>query len=281
MVMAVQILFELNQELERLFVAGSRLAAGDPRIKKYIVPLEQYGEKSPVFQKLGGLVEDLLAADASDSSLKLIEAETFLLSILSTQGESPPSPDDIITDIKPAKEKFSQTESGYREMTPVVGALRVSGSGRMDILKDAYKKGMFNDPRLTGFAVHALDDKNPELAEYIADTILPSIGERAYKILYREYDPKGNHVIDGRRLSVMHKIRGREMLGLVDEAAANGSATVKTYAVRIMAEYPEYKDVLTGMQNESKAVREEVELALKKINKESRKGLFGKLFGKN
>jgi hypothetical protein len=295
--MVVAILFELNQELTRLFVAGSRLSAGDPRLKKYLAPLAQYGEKSPVFQKLGALVEGLLLADASESAAKLIETEAFLLSVLSTQGESLPPVGGDAADIGERGEAYAravqavlpdrdgqaalpgQTRFGYRELAPVISALRVSGSGRLEILKNAYAKGLFNDPRLTRPAVRALGDRSIELAEYISDTVLPSLGERAYGILLDEYDKKGE-TPDGRRLTVLHKIRGREMLFLVDEAIANGSITVKVYAVRIMAEYPEYKEALEGLLNESKPVREEAALAIERINKESKKGFLGKLFGK-
>ena len=313
--MAVQILSELNQELTRLFVAGSRLAAGDPRLKKYLAPLQQYGEKSPVFLKLGSLVEGLLSADASDSAQKLIEAETFLLSVLSTQGESSPPQDETVVDIgadrrPPAQDAQSaqarqsaqaaqavkamqagkagqagnagqtgKTEVGYRELAPVVGALRVSGSGRMDILKDAFAKGVFSDPRLAREATLALGDKYAELAEYISDTVLPAIGERAYGILLDEYDEKGE-TLDGRRLAAMHKIKGREMLPLAEEAGMGGSATVKAQAARIMGGYPECRDVLAGMLNDSKPVREEAERAIERIEKESKRGFFGRLFGK-
>ena len=301
--MAVKVLYELNQELTRLFAAGSRLSAGDPRVKKYIAPLKQYGEKSPVFLKLGSLVEELLSAEASESAQKLIEAETLLLSVLSTQGDSAPGPDETFVDTgadrnlaardgqaagpaqaaqpgKAAQPAWStDTALSYRELTPVIKALRVSGSGRMEILKTAFAKGMFNDPRLTLVAAGALGDRNIELAEYIADTVLPSLGERAYGILMDEYDEKGE-TPDGRRLTAMHKIKGREMLPLVDKAAIDGSVTVKVHAVRIMADYPEYREVLNGMLNESKPVREEAACAIEKIDKDSKKGFFGRLFGK-
>lgn len=268
--MAVPVLFELNQELTRLFAAGSRLATGDPRLKKLVAPLKKYGEKAPVFLKLAELVENLLETDANLSAQKLIETETFLLSVLSTQGDTLPDNDDILTDITYNDEKLSETTVGYRSLSPVIEALTKTGSSRMEIVKNAFEKGAFKDPRLYKISVDALGDKYSEIADYMANTVLPSMGGVIYPFLIDGYDVKGG-VIDGRRLTVMHKIKGSQMLELVDEAIEKGNAPVKTEAVKIMSEYPHYEKMLLSMLGESKSVREEVMKALVKIN--SRTGI--------
>lgn len=274
--MAVSILIELNQELTRLSAAGSRLGAGDPRLKKLVPPLRKYGEKAPVFLKLADLVEELLISDAhnngsqsddNQSALKLIETKTFLLSILSTQGETLPYKDEFITEMHhvPNGEPTIETVFGYRVLSSVIEALTTTGSNRMEIVKDAYEKGAFKDARLYKIAVEALGDKYAEIAEYMANTVLPSIGGDIYPFLLDGYNVKGG-VIDGRRLTVMHKIKGRDMLPWVDEAVEKGSAPVKVEAVKIMSEYPAYEKTLLTMLDESKLVREEVMKALVKLN---------------
>ena len=259
--MAVSILFELNQELTRLFAAGSRLAAGDPRIKKYLEPLQKYGEKAPVFLKLAALLEDLLNADANSSAQKLIETKAFLLSVISTQGEAAPDDGEVSAEIGEGEEGLSPTANSYRSLLPVIEALNEAGSGRMDIIKDAYKKGVFGDPRLALAAARALKDKNYELADYLESKVLPSIGEIAFPILLDDYDENGDSV-DGRRLSAMHRICSERALPLAEKAVNEGSDTIKAYALRIMGAYPKYEETLLSMLDERKQVREEAMKAL-------------------
>jgi hypothetical protein len=261
--MAVPILFELNQELTRLFVAGSRLASGDPRIKKFIAPLKKYGEKSPVFQRLAQHIEELLEIDAALSAQKLIETEMFLLSVLSTQGDT--SLENTV-DIDYAEDAFGETKVSYRTLSPLIEALTTTGSGRLEIIESAFNNDMFNDPRIYKPAADALGDKYGEIADYMANTVVPSMSAGIVPYLLDGYDVKGA-AIDGRRLAVMHKIKGEAMLSLAEEAAENGSAAVKAEAVKIMGDYPKYEQLLLSMLGEkAKAVREEVMKSLVKMN---------------
>ena len=265
--MAIPILFELNQELTRLFVAGSRLSNGDPRIKKFIEPLKKYGEKSPVFLKLAQYMEGLLSVEAGQSAQKLIETEVFLLSVLSTQGDTSPNPDYILKEISHAQndERLAEINTGYRTLAPVIDALTTTGGGRLEIIKQAFDDGVFKDPRLYKISVDALGDKYSEIAEYMENKVLPSMGEGIFPFLIDGYNIKGGN-IDGRRLSVMHKLKGERIFDLVDETIENGNATVKAEAVKIMANYPKYEEVLLGMLGESKSVRDEVMKALVKMD---------------
>jgi len=274
--MAVSILFELNQELTRLFAAGSRLSAGDPRLKKYSAPLKKYGEKAPVFLKLATMLDELIETDRDGSAQKLIATEAFLLSVLSTQGDTAPPPEETGAAIHGEK-ALAPTKEGYRVLLPLIGALSASGpTGRLEMIREAHKNGVLRDPRLSKIAARSLGDKNYDLAEYMAETILPSMGEEVWPDLVDEYDQNGG-AKDGRCLAAMHRIRGAGMLDLVEDAARDGSVAVKVSAVRIMSGYKTYEETLRGMLDERKEVREEVEQALEKL---SPKGLFKKGFGK-
>ena len=259
-----------------MFAAGSRLSIGDPRLKKYSAPLKKYGEKAPVFLKLAAMLDELVETDRESSAQKLIATEAFLLSVLSTQGDTAPPPEE--TGVALCGEKaLAPTKEGYRALLPLIGALSASGpTGRMEMIKEAHENGVFRDPRLSKFAARSLGDKNYELAVYMAETVLPAMGEEVWPDLALEYDKDGG-AKDGRCLLAMHGIRGEGMLGLVEDAAADGSVTVKISAVRIMSLYERYEETLRGMLDERKEVREEVELALKRM---SSKGFFKKGFGK-
>ena len=267
--MAIPILFELNEELVRLFAAGSRLAFGDPRLKKFVAPLLKYGEKAPVFLKLAEQLQNLIETDAVSSAQKLIESESLLLSVLSTQGDTFQKSGDIPETSKHS-DYIASTDIGYRELAPVIEALTTTGGGRMEIIQNAFSKGLFRDPRLYRVSIGALGDKYGEISEFMANKVLPSMGSGVFSYLFEGYDVKGG-ASDGRRLAVMHSLKGEYMLDLAEDAAENGSAVVKAEAVKIMAFYPRYEDTLFSMLGENKAVRDEVMKALVKMD--SRRGV--------
>jgi len=147
--LAIAALHELNGELVRLFAAGSRLAFGDPRLKKFVPLLQKYGERAPVMQKLAEAVQALVETDPAESAKKLMEAEALLLSVLSTQGESL-LPQEVKADNNDGV--LGETWVGYRALAPLVEAL-ASGRGRkLEIVRTAFEDGYFSDPRLYKFA---------------------------------------------------------------------------------------------------------------------------------
>jgi len=145
--MKIPILYELNQELTRLFVAGSRLSTDDPRLKKYIAPLSKLGEKAPVFQKLAVNVQELLSAAPEQSAGKLIDTQSFLLSILSTQGENAPAEPPIEIDPDGKNYGLDPTVTRYSALKPVIDVLTRGGSGSVKVMKDAFEHGVLKDPR--------------------------------------------------------------------------------------------------------------------------------------
>lgn len=280
--MALPILSELNQELTRLFVAGSRLCVGDPRVRKYIAPLTQLGAKAPVFLKLARLVEELVGAEPSQSAGKLLETESFLLSILGTQGETVVS--GQLSAIGSREEGDAaasvaqryitldnpQTSSPYRTLAPVLEALSKSGAGRMKVLSSAQERGVFRDPRVIQPAADALSESIPDMTDFLIGEVLPSIGKPAFPCLLEAFDMNGNNA-DGRRLKAMYKLAGDEALTIAEESFASGSAPVKIEAAQILADFPCCETLLLGGLTDVKAVREAAMKAL--IRMDSHQGI--------
>ena len=79
-------LYDLQQELNRLFIAGSKFAKNDPRLQKHVPILKKLGEKAPVFNKLAQEVEALLQVESTQAAEKLLGVSTLLYSVLYTQG---------------------------------------------------------------------------------------------------------------------------------------------------------------------------------------------------
>ena len=75
-------LYDLQQELNRLFIAGSKFAKNDPRLQKHVPILKKLGEKAPVFNKLAQEVEALLQLESTQAAAKLLGVSTLLYSVL-------------------------------------------------------------------------------------------------------------------------------------------------------------------------------------------------------
>ena len=251
-------LYDLQQELNRLFIAGSKFAKNDPRLQKYIPILKKLGEKAPVFNKLAQEVEALLQAESQQSAEKLLSVSTLLYSVLYTQGvtiqaeatKALQEPNVSIADVN--------TTYSYLQLKPVLQALTQSNSGRLEVLKDAFERGIFKDSRTFGYLSYALADKYTELADYVLQTIIPTCGQAMLPFLLSDFrlEDKTENV---RRLRLLYQLKYAEMDSLTDKIFSESLPNLQAEAISIIAEKKDTQTEdfimsLTGDKN--KLVRE-------------------------
>jgi len=251
-------LYDLQQELNRLFIAGSKFAKNDPRLQKYIPVLKKLGEKAPVFNKLAQEVEALLQVESQQSAEKLLNVSTLLYSVLYTQGvtiqaeatKALQEPNVSIADVN--------TTYSYLQLKPVLQALTQSNSGRLEVLKDAFKRGIFKDSRTFGYLSYALADKYSELADYVLQTIIPTCGQAMLPFLLSDFrlEDKTENV---RRLRLLYQLKYTEMDNLTDKIFSESLPNLQAEAISIIAEKKDTQTEdfimsLTGDKN--KLVRE-------------------------
>src|SRR5205823_5836902 len=155
-------------------IAGSPLAVGDFRLKKLIAPLEQAGAKVPVFAQVAKAIGDLVNGSEADSAAHLLSLSTLLNAILYTQGQT--GMDGDYHELEIFATNCSSTRTTARVLKPLVEALTTTGAGRFELVKSAVSRGGFDDLRLVDPAIRALDDIYPELADLVAEKILPAFG---------------------------------------------------------------------------------------------------------
>ena len=93
-------------------------------------------------------------------------------------------------------------------LKPLLEALSTTGSGRLEIIKDAHERGDVPRLRLVKPALAALDDPYPEIGDFVAEKVLPLYGKAILPELRAKFDHKGRggHV---RRLQLMHELDPR------------------------------------------------------------------------
>ena len=234
--MSIAVLTQVYDETRRLAIAGSVVAGGDFRLKKLIAPLEQAGAKAPVFARAAEAVKTLVGSNEKSSAPALLDVCTLVSAVLYTQGETGLSgafsPLET-TDLGP-----QTTQASARVLKPLLEALSTTGSGRLEIIRDSHERGAFRDLRLVKPALQALDDVYPEIADFIADKVLPLYGKAILPELQAKYDlkGKGGHV---RRLSLMHKLDPAGTRELVKQALDGGSKEVRIAAIECLGADPE------------------------------------------
>jgi len=251
-------LYDLQQELNRLFIAGSKFAKNDPRLQKYIPILKRLGEKAPVFNKLAQEVEALIQAESQQSAEKLLSVSTLLYSVLYTQGvtiqaeatKALQEPNVSIADVN--------TTYSYLQLKPVLQALTQSNSGRLEVLKDAFERGIFKDSRTFGYLSYALADKYTELADYVLQTIIPTCGQAMLPFLLSDFRLE-DRTENVRRLRLLYQLGYTEMDSLTDKIFGESLPNLQAEAISIIAEKKDTQTedfIMSLTSDKNKLVRE-------------------------
>ncbi|MCZ2342934.1 MAG: hypothetical protein LC104_14265 [Bacteroidales bacterium] len=225
--MSIPVLTQVYQEARRLAVAGSVVAHGDFRLKKLLPALDQAGAKAPVFAKVAESARAVIEGPEEKASESLLELTSLVTAVLYTQGETGcPGPLEPITSIALG----GSANISARLLKEVLEALTNTGSGRLEQVKDAHERGLFRDLRLVRAAVNGLDDPYAEIAEFLADHVLPLYGSAVLPDVRAQYDPKGTKG-HPRRLRLLHKLDPVGARELVLQALESGSKEVKVAAI--------------------------------------------------
>ena len=260
-------LYELQQELNRLFIAGSKFAKNDPRLQKHIPILKKLGEKAPVFNKLAQDVEELLQLDAQQSAEKLLSLSTLLYSVLYTQGTTTEEGAAVADQVPNVALADVNTQYSYLQLKPVLQALTQSNSGRLETVKDAYARGIFKDSRTFGYLSFALADKYSELADYIMEVVIPASGKAMLPFLVADFKLE-DKVENVRRLRLLYKLGYAEVDGLIDKIFAESLPNLQAEAIAILSDKKDEKTedfIITLTGDKNKTVRGAAYKALAKI----------------
>src|SRR5712691_5193519 len=262
--MSIAVLTQVYDEMRRLAIAGSVVAGGDFRLKKLIAPLEKAGEKAAVFAKVAQAAQAVVESNEKTASAALLELTTLVNAILYTQGET-----GIAGELKPIETTDlggQQTQASARVLKPLLEALSTTGSGRLELIRDAIERGAFRDLRLVKPALRAIDDPYPEIGDLIADKVLPLYGKAILPELRAKFDLNGKSG-NLRRLSLMHQLDPAGSRELVKQVLDEGSKELKVVAIECLGDSDEdLAYLLEQSKAKAKDVRAAALGALTKLN---------------
>ncbi|NOU69004.1 hypothetical protein GC096_33840 [Paenibacillus sp. LMG 31461] len=262
--MSIDILFELQHEVRRLFIAGSGMAAGDLRLQKMLPQLNKLGESAPVFKRIAQSVSQVLETGTSHSAEKLLELGTLLNSVLYTQGktESP----DVLTPVAAIDSTCTPpTSIPYRKVYPLIEALTQKGQGRMEQLRLGHEEQLFHDLRVIPAAVTALEDSYAEIPDFLQNKVIPALGAAAIPALKQQFKLDGGKG-DARRLELLHRLLPVADIELVLLAAKDGSTEVRSTAIELLSDFPEQEAfILEQVDDKKKEIRRAALFALSRL----------------
>lgn len=277
--MSLALIEESAKEVRRLAIAGSPLAVGDFRIKKLIAPLEQAGAKVPVFAQVAKAIADLANGTEADSAARLLALSTLLNAILYTQGQTGAAAP--FAELEVFATNCNSTRTTARALKPLIAALTNAGGGRFEVIKSASERGALNDLRLIDPAIQALGDNYSEMADLVAEKILPAYGPGIVPRLKVGLDLKGKKS-DARRLMVMHQLDSAGTLELCKSALEDGSPDVKAAAIECLGQHEQCLPLVMEQANsKNKIVRAAALVALAEHDKPEVVKLFGELIKGN
>jgi hypothetical protein len=230
--MSIATLVQVYDEVRRLAIAGSSVAPGDFRLKKLIAPLEHAGAKAPVFAKVAQSIQSVIDSTDKTAAAALLELTTLVNAVLYTQGTT--GVEGGIDPIPTTDLGLRSTTTSARAIKPLIESLTTTGSGRVEIVKDAIERNLFRDLRLIKPAVGAIDDPYPEIAELIVEKVLPLYGKSILPELRASFDMKSKSMGQQRRLKLMHHLDPAGSRDLVEKSLADGSKEMKVAAIECL-----------------------------------------------
>lgn len=263
--MSIELLYDLQQEVRRLFIAGSGMAQGDMTLKKLHPQLQALGESAPVFKKIASGVQEVLVSDRENSAAQLLELGALLNAVLYTQGRT-----EAAGGLEPVEgtDRRAGTSVPYRKLHPVITALTSKGQGRLEALRQADEENLFHDFRVIPSAVAGLDDSYAEIADFLQRKVIPELGLEALPALRSQFRQEGGKG-DARRLELLHRLLGEAGLELYARAAREGSLEVRAAAIEALGHYADQEDFLLEQADEKrKELRAAAYMALARLGTE-------------
>ncbi len=243
----MEILVQLKDELGRLYIAGSKNAVNDPRIKKYIEPLEKLAEKSKVFEALKVGVQGLVNGTEDESFANLSKVYALVNSVLTTQCEF--SFNGEATDLE-ENELVYENMLSYKELYSYLPNYNDNVNRKSDDNATTKAVTLLNkDARLFRFVDEYCVAQNR--LDYLG-SVLHKIDNSLVTYFIQNFEPK-NTVGCLDRLEYMHKklltnedVFNNKVVPLAKKVIEENHAKVIPTAIEVLGHNPENIDIILG-----------------------------------
>lgn len=265
--MAIQILNDINQDIKRLYIAGSKLAKDDARLKKYTGTLDKLGEKAKVFAVLSDKIKKVVECESGKESQNLLETGMLIQSVNYTQVEFQVKEELSEVDFTQNK-KVDIKNISYHLLSEFIELVEKQSQEHSDIAKELFERKLHNDERLYKYYIKAIKEKKSYISEYIMENIIPDAHESIANMIIQEIDIKGGKA-DVRLFNCLEKVIGKNILSLSEKILSEGSTDLLIEAVATLRYDSKYEEILLGLlKNKNISVQESALYALAYLKSE-------------
>ena len=220
-------LLGLAADVDRLLAAGATTAAGHDGLTRRARTLRELGQKVAALQPVADAVERVTNASSREvghAFLDLVVMARQLRGSLAGAG---------VEGALQAVEASGpwQTPTPTRDVYNAHQAL--TGDASSSVLQDAAERQVTGDLRLLPSGLAALESGNANLADMVADKVLPAVGRGVLPDLLAKLDLQGK-AADARRLRAICKIDPKVGAELCRKGLSKGSPAVKIQALQCL-----------------------------------------------
>ncbi len=238
-------IYELRIRLKTAIIAGTSLLAEDFRLKRAVEAIQPLLTASPVFAKIGQLVQALLAPGQEGKEGLLLDAISLVDAVICTQGVVAVSGE--IEPIRAGCYGTAVTNAPYSLVKTLIEALTSAGNGRYSYVIETHKNQphLFDDYRIKTTMVEALDASYADLANQVAEWLVED-GENVIPLLKGGFDPKGKRGMV-RRVEVLDGVAGAKENDFYLEQLAVAEKEVRQALIYALRHDPNNIDRLLEM----------------------------------
>ncbi len=243
-------IYELRTRLKTAIIAGTNLLAEDFRLKRAVEGIQPLLAASPVFAKIGQLMQALLAPGQEGKEGLLLDAISLVDAVICTQGLVA-----VSGEIEPIQEGHygtAVTNAPYSVVKSLIDALTSTGNGRYSYVIETHRDHpeLFDDYRIKTTMVEALDASYADLANQVAEW-LQEDGESVIPLLKGGFDPKGKKGMV-RRVEVLDGVAGAKENDYYLEQLVEAEKDVRQALIYALRHNPDNIDQLLEMTKKEK-----------------------------
>lgn len=235
-------IYDLRARLKAGAIAGTGLIPEDFRLKRAVEAIRPLAGASPVFTKLVGLAESVLAPECPDREGALLDALTLADAVLCTQGKV--TADGPLEAVHTTGCGSLAMDVPYSTMAALLDALANSGSGRYSLVLETHEQRpeLFEDYRVKAALVGALGASYGELADQAKEWLKES-GEAVLPLLYSGFDPRGKKEMV-RRVQIVEAVAGKNANPFYLEQLDGAEKEVRAALIYALRHEPQNEQLL-------------------------------------
>lgn len=266
-------LYSLQSEVNRIFIAGSKFAIGDPRIKKQLPQLEKLGEKVPIIKKIKEETEKLLESTTENASDNLFKLSILLYSVINsiTDSKFEEEKQDIIKDKNYKNQETIQVTMPYSIYLDIKQMLLGDKKADYDFLESILTKENLKDFRIMPHILKSIDSKKYALSEFILKKIFPLLDDKAIPYLLESFDMTKNTISNANKLKAIYDIEPNFDDDLLKKIIEDNDASeqCKIVAIEKLIDMQYEYLLLPLIKDRKKSIREAAFTSLSKMGSQS------------